>query len=169
MINSNLKYFFLFIICIALQVLLFNQIQSIPYTHVFFYILFILLLPIETPPFLLMLLAMATGLVVDSFSNTFGIHAAASVLTAYIRPGMLRLYSPRDGYETNTHIGIRDLGFLWFLKYAASLVIIHHFLLFMLDAFSFKMFQFTLLRITLSSISTISVLILSQYLTIRRR
>ncbi len=169
MINSNLRYLLLFIICIALQVLLFNQIQSIPFTHVFIYVLFILLLPIETPPFLLMLLALVLGLTVDSFSNTYGIHAAASVFVAYVRPGILRLYSPRDGYETTTRIGIRDLGFLWFLKYATSLVFIHHVLLFFLDAFSFKLIHYTLLRILISSFATIIVLILSQYLTMRRK
>lgn len=169
MINSNLKYVIWFLVCIALQVLFFYRIQAVPYMHVYVYVLFLLILPFETPAYLLMFLALITGVTVDAFGNTLGMHASASVLLAFMRPGVLRLYSPRDGYEKNTSPSVSDYGFVWFLKYAFTLILVHHFVLHMIDAFGFYLFHFTLLRTFLSTLATVSVIILIQYLTIRRK
>ncbi|NLA25002.1 MAG: rod shape-determining protein MreD [Bacteroidales bacterium] len=167
MLSKNLKYIIWFIVFVSLQILLFNRMHSIPFVNIFVYVLFLILLPFEISAVWYMLLAFCTGLIIDAFSNTLGIHAAASVLLAYMRPAVLRLYSPRDGYEKNTLPDIRHYGFLWFLKYSLLLIFCHHLALFILDAFSFYNFHLTLLRTILSSIASISVILLIQFLTLR--
>jgi len=58
----------------------------------YIYILFILLLPANTNRSLLLIIAFFTGLTVDFFAHTLGLHAAASVFIAYLRPGTIRLF-----------------------------------------------------------------------------
>ena len=98
------------------------------------------------------------------FSNTMGMHAAACVFMAYVRPTVLRIMAPRDGYETESSPSVKELGFTWFLIYAATLTFIHHFILFYIEVFRFSEFFTTLLRVLLSSVATLLTIMISQYL-----
>jgi rod shape-determining protein MreD len=153
-----------FFLLILLQVLIFNNLHIQGYINPYIYILFILLIPFETPHWLLLISAFALGFGVDLFSDTMGMHAAASVFMAFCRPGILRMvYSSKD-YEVGITPGINDLGFEWFLKYAFILVFLHHLAFFYLEVFTFKEFFYTFGRVILSTITTVLFIILSQYL-----
>jgi len=56
------------------------------------------------------------------------------------------------------------VGFRWFLVYASVLVFVHHFIIFNLEIFRFSDFWSTQLRVLYSSIFTLVLIILSQYL-----
>jgi cell shape-determining protein MreD len=152
------------ILLVLAQVVILNNIQFSGYINPFLYIMFIMMLPVRIPKNVVLLAAFLIGLIVDAFSNTMGMHAAACVLMAYARPAVLKLMAPRDGYESETTLTARELGFSWFLTYAAILTIIHHLLLFYVEVFRFSEFFTTLLRMFLSSIATLTVIMLSQYL-----
>ena len=77
MINSILRFGLIFILLILLQVLLFNNIQFSGYINPYVYILFILLLPVEIPAWILLLLSFAAGGIIDFFSGSPGMHASA--------------------------------------------------------------------------------------------
>lgn len=123
-----------------------------------------MMLPVRMPKTFLLLAAFLTGLVVDVFSNTMGMHAAACVFMAYVRPTVLRIMAPRDGYETESSPSVKELGFTWFLIYAATLTFIHHFILFYIEVFRFSEFFTTFLRVLLSSVATLLTIMISQYL-----
>jgi hypothetical protein len=108
------------------------------------------------------------GLTLDLFSNTLGMHTAATVLAAFARSYMLDLLAPRDGYEPDSFPRIHYYGFFWFLKYTLVIVFIHHFALFYLEVFQLKEFLSTLLRVILSSILSASTIVLSQYFVFRK-
>lgn len=170
MVNEILKNIGRFVFLVLLQGLILNDVNlwqgmAIPYL----YILFLLMLPIETPRWLELLIGLVLGLSIDMFTNTLGIHASACVLIAYIRPLYLRAIAPRDGYEFGQRPGIQDLGFSWFLKYAVVLIFIHHLWLFYVEVYSFKGFFTTLLRVILSTAFTLLLTIISQYLILTRR
>ena len=76
------RFFFL----VFFQVLILNNIQLGGYINPYFYIYFILLLPFETPRWLLLILSFLLGLTIDVFVNTPGVNAAACVLMAFARP-----------------------------------------------------------------------------------
>ncbi len=153
-----------FFLLILLQVLVFNNLHIQGYINPYIYILFILLIPFETPQWLLLISAFLLGFGVDLFSDTMGMHAAASVFMAFCRPGILRMvYSSKD-YEVGITPGISDLGFEWFLKYAIILVFLHHLVFFYLEVFTFNEFFYTFGRVILSTITTVLFIILSQYL-----
>ena len=131
-------------------------------------ILFVLLLPFETPRWFLIFTSFLLGLSIDIFSDSLGMHAFASVSIAFLRPYVLNFISPRDGYEPGTFPRIFYFGFLWFAKYSIIIIFVHHFFYFLIEAFSFQGFDFTMIKVFLSSIFTFIVVILSQYLIFRK-
>ena len=157
-----------FILVILFQVMVMDNIMLNGFMVPYIYLLFILLMPFETPPWALLLTGFMLGLGIDLFENTLGIHTSATVLAAFTRPYLLKLLAPRDGYESDTFPRIHYYGFTWFLKYAAIIVVIHHLLLFYLEVFQLKDFLSTFLRVILSSILSVSTIVLSQYFVFRK-
>jgi rod shape-determining protein MreD len=164
MISRILRFGLLFILLILLQVLLFNNIQFSGYVNPYVYIMFILLLPIEIPAWLLLIISFFTGLIIDLFAGTPGMHTSATVLAGFVRPFILRIISPRDGYEPGADPSILIYGFKWFLIYTSIIVIIHHTALFYLEVFRFTDFFRTLLRVLLSSLFSITFIVLLEYI-----
>jgi rod shape-determining protein MreD len=163
MINSILRFGLIFILLILLQVLLLNNIQFSGYVNPYVYVLFIMLLPLETPSWLILLLSFATGLIIDSFSGSPGMHTSATVLTGFLRPYILRLVAPRDGYEPGSDPSMLIYGFRWFFIYTLLIVLIHHTTLFYLEVFRFADFFRTLLRVLISTMFSVIFILLIEY------
>jgi hypothetical protein len=153
-----------FVLLLGFQVLIINNLQFGGYIYPAVYVYFILLLPFETAGWLLLLSSFAMGLSVDFFSNTLGLNATASVFMAFCRPGVLKLLESKREYEPGIQPGIKDLGFSWFFFYTLILVVLHHTSLFFLEVFSFSEVRQTLYRIGISSITTIVLILLMQFL-----
>lgn len=157
-----------FIILVLVQVLVLNNIQLSGFIVPYVYVLYILLMPFETPKWALLLSSFALGISVDLFMQTPGMHAAASVLMAYLRPWALELGAPRDGYEPGTYPRIHFYGFQWFLRYTLILVFAHHLVLFYIEVFRLAEFLSTFLRVLLSSLFSVIIIMLSQYFVFRK-
>jgi rod shape-determining protein MreD len=157
-----------FVLVIIFQVLVMDNVMINGYMVPYMYLLFILLMPFETPRWIVLLSAFALGLGIDLFEHTPGMHTAACVLAGFARPYFLGLLAPRDGYEPDTFPRIYYYGFTWFLKYALLMVLLHHLLLFYLEVFQLQKFLPTLLRVFLSSLLSTSTIVLSQYFVFRK-
>ncbi len=157
-----------FLIVVTFQVLVMDNVMINGYLIPYIYLLFILLMPFETPKWIQLLSGFLLGFGIDVLENTPGMHTAATVLVAFIRPYLLNLLAPRDGYEPETFPRVHFYGFIWFMKYTLIIVIIHHFMLFYLEVFHLKEFLTTLLRVILSSILSASTILLSQYFVFRK-
>jgi rod shape-determining protein MreD len=168
MINKILKFSLFFILLILFQVLLFNNIQFSGYVNPYIYLMFILLLPIEIPSWLLLLLSFFTGFIMDLLSGSPGMHSFATVLAGFVRPYILRIISPRDGYEPGYGPSMITYGFSWFFNYTLLLVFIHHTALFYIEVFRFADFFRTMLRVLLSSLFSITFILLIEHYRRRR-
>ncbi|MBK6344799.1 MAG: rod shape-determining protein MreD [Bacteroidales bacterium] len=167
--NTYGKDLLRFFLLIALQVLLLDHVNLGGYINPNLYVFFILLLPFEVPGWLLLISSFLIGLGVDLFSNSTGLHAAASVFMAYLRPWVIRKAGAPADYEGNLKPGIADMGFRWFLSYAAILILAHHLILALLDSFRFAEAGMIFIRLIVSSSFTLLLVILSEYLFMRRR
>ena len=168
--NSNiLRNIFLFILLILLQVLVFNNIQVFSYITPFIYVLFIILLPFETPRWLALVLGFFLGLFIDMFSNTGGIHAAATVLMAFAIPWAQNIVSSKQDLEGGSRPGIKTMGFNWFFIYALILTTLHHIFLFFLEVFNFSGFFRTFWHAMLNVIFTMFFIIISQYIFYKKK
>lgn len=167
MILDVLRILLRFLVLVSIQVLVLNNVELGGYINPLLYVLFLLTLPVNTPRVLLLVVAMVTGLTIDMFQNTMGMHAAASLVLAYMRPGWLKIIAPRDGYDTEAIPSIRQFGYRWFLAYSAVLVFVHHFTLFFIEVFRMSEFANTMIRILLSTVVTLLLIMLSQFMTLR--
>jgi rod shape-determining protein MreD len=163
MINTILRFGLIFILLTLLQVLLFNNIQFSGYVNPYVYIMFILILPIEIPSWLLLLLSFATGLIIDFFTGSTGMHTSATVLAGFVRPYALRIVSPRDGYESGSDPSMMTYGFRWFLTYSLLIVLVHHTALFYLEVFRLADFFRTMVRVLLSTLFSMTFILLIEF------
>jgi rod shape-determining protein MreD len=125
-----------FIALLLIQVLILNHINFLGYINPYLYILFIIVYPLNGSKLLLIFLSFLLGLSVDIFGDSGGVHSAASVLIAYIRPILLK-FSFGVSYEYNT-IKISKTDFSERLIYISLLVFIHHLVMFSLEIFSMQ-------------------------------
>jgi len=168
MVNNLLKYSLIFIVSVLLQVLVLNHILIFRMISPFFYLIFLLLLPYDTPRAMLIFLGFILGLSIDAFTNTLGVHAAVCVVIGFVRPAILNKISTRETRESVSAPRISTMSLNWFISYTAIFVTIHHLLLFMLEAFTFQGFFFTLIRAILSGILSIVLIVISQFLFFRK-
>ncbi len=158
-----------FVILVVLQVFILDHINLGGYINPSLYVLFILLLPFETPGWLLLVSSFLIGFSIDSFGNTTGLHAGASVFMAFLRPWAVRLAGAPAEYEGNLKPGIADMGFRWFFGYTLVLVMAHQFALSMLEAFRFAEIGYVLLRTLAGGAFTIVLIIIAEYLFMSKR
>lgn len=146
-----------------LQVLLLDNLHWLGLVHPFIYIWAIILLPIELPRWLQMLIGAAIGMVMDLFTHAPGIHMAGCVMMAYLRPllvsGVVQDIDRMKGAVTSATIGMGN----W-LRIVAIMVAVHHTIVFLLEAFTFAHFGYTLLQIILSGIFSYAMLLMHEYL-----
>ena len=156
-----------FIGLVLVQALLLNNICLFGLATPFVYIYFLLVLDRDADRNALMSTAFLLGLAIDVFSNTPGVNAGASVLIAFMRPGLLRLFSPRDEYE-NFEPGIYTLGIWAFVRYATIVALLHHTALFFLDTFSLANIGYLLLRILCSTLLTVMLVMSIEFVRHKR-
>lgn len=161
--NSIIRFFLLW----ALQVFFLKQLywgwDGEVYLQILIYPLFILMLPFRTPRSVVLVVAFALGLMVDWWYESLGMHAGALVFTAFMRAVVLRILTPREGYGLKSHPTKHSLGANWFLQYAATLMALHLFFYFSLEAFTFVYFKTILLKMFFSWAASMLVLTLSIY------
>ena len=162
--NSILRYSGAFLILIVLQLLIFNNIGFSGYVNPYIYVMFILILPVAIPSWILLILAFLTGLVIDLFSGTIGVHAFATVMAGFVRPWVLSLNITAEASEPETSPSSYRSGLRWFLIYVVTVVMIHHLALFFIEIFSFRNFFHTVLRVLLSTAATTFFIVLFDFI-----
>jgi rod shape-determining protein MreD len=112
-------------------------------------------------------LGFVLGLVIDMFSNTMGLHAFATVLVAFLYAPVIRLFVSSEE-NISLQPSVNSFGIGGYLKFAVILIVIHHMVLFFLEAFTFTNFWLTLFRALLSSACTFLVVIGVQFFSISK-
>lgn len=151
-----------FILLIAAQVVVFNNINLFGYVNPYPYILFILIYPVNSNKSGLLVASFCLGLAVDIFSNSGGIHAAACLILAYVRPTFFK-FAFGLSYEYQT-VKINDRLSPERFTFILISISIHHLILFLLEYFKFSFILSALLRTFLSTIFTLIVSILIIYI-----
>ena len=169
MTTDIVKHILRFVLLLFAQVLIVQHINLTTYIVLFPYVLILILLPFNTHKLLLLLISFLVGCCIDFFYDSSGLHASACTLMAFARYYILKYMSPREGYDAVLTPTVNDMGLQLFVTFAGSLVLIHHFFFFYLEAFRFTEFFRTLLRAVLSSIGTFGLIYLIQFLFYTKR
>ncbi len=142
-----------FIILMAIQVYIFNNVNLFGYINPYPYVLFLLVFPFTANRSVYILIAFITGITIDMFGNSGGIHATACLFLAYLRPYALR-FAFGVSYEYNT-IKLSKAGFYERFIFITVMVLIHHFILFSLEVFNISNILHTLNKTLITSIFTV--------------
>lgn len=154
--NNRLTMQFLRFICLLLlQVLVIDNIRIGYYVHPCVYVLSVFLLPFNIPNWQLLLCSFAMGFTVDLFTGTPGLNAAATVFMAFIRPFVINGMTRRKEINVNEEPSFDNMGVARFLIYSFILLVAHNIVLFMLEAFSFKLLGTVILQTLLSVFSSL--------------
>ncbi len=168
MIKNIPQLLWRFIVLVVLQVAIFNNIRFSGYLNPYIYVLFILLLPFETPGWFMLMMAFGLGITLDMFTDTMGLHTSAIVFMAALRPTVIQAISTREAFEAGARPTVAKMGIVWFIKYALILIFVHHLFLFTVEVFKFDGYHLVLLRTVLSTLFTTMFVILSQYIIFRK-
>ena len=147
-----------FVGLVLLQVLILNNVHIAGYATPFLYIYLILKFESDVSRNALMLWAFFLGLAVDVLSDTPGMNAAATVLLAFLRPSLLRLFTPRDNLDSFIP-SFKTIGITPFLKYTTASVFVHSLALLSIEFFSFSSIWLLLLRVLLCTILTVTCIV----------
>ncbi|MDR0347883.1 MAG: rod shape-determining protein MreD [Tannerella sp.] len=153
MIKSYVKVLLYFILFVALQVLVLNNIQLFRTILSLLYIYVIIKIPINLTKISVIIISFLLGLVIDIFVNTLGLHAAACTLIGFARQPLLNTFSEKDMIE-DVSPSYATLGVGSFIRYTLSIVVLHHTALYLIESLSLFDPLFLCIRITGSIILT---------------
>ena len=164
MYNTLIRNILRFVSLLVMQVLVFDNIRMGNYIHPYIYVLFVMLLPFDTPRWSLLINGFLIGMAVDIFSGTPGLNAAATVFMAFVRPFIIGITTRKSDIEGKKDPSVSEMGLEWFLVYGILLLLLHNLVLFWLEAFSIKLFGVILLETLLSAPFSLLVLVLIIYI-----
>jgi hypothetical protein len=155
---------------LLVQVFVLNK---MPYLHRFIvpslYFLFLLWLPFNLPRLGLLLAAFITGLSLDYFTMSPGLHAASCVLIAYVRPFVIFLLIPKESSEFTYHEpSPRGMGWGPYLFYAFILTFLHHICLTFLQWMQVGSFLDFLIKTASSTAISLLLIIITELLFPRK-
>ena len=151
-----------FILLLALQVVVCNNIDLFGFIDPYPYILFIVLYPVNGNKAGLLISSFFLGLFMDMFLNSGGAHATACVTLAYLRPAFFK-FSFGISYEYQT-VKINDRLSPERFSFLLISVVTHHFILYLLEVFRFSLVLDILIRTLLSALFTLITCIIIIYL-----
>ncbi len=153
--HRTLPYTILFVIVSLLQIYLFNNLAIGSWFAPLVYLSFLVLLPLETPPIVMLLLGLLTGIVMDSTMGVSGINTLATLPVAFLRPKLIHLLSAREDMRDDGIPSPERMGKQLFWSYVVVMILLHHTLFFAFEALSWYHLPRTLLRILLSGAGTL--------------
>lgn len=157
-----------YLLYLFVQVIFFQRLVLFDTAFCLPYIGFLLFLPISLSTVVLMLLGFLMGISIDFFQNSQGLHASAAVFIGFIRNFWLDRITPQGGYDAVGDQPFRILGLEWFLYYMIPLLLIHHLLLFFVEAGGFALTGLTLVKAFFSFLFTFFALFMYRF-ALRRR
>lgn len=132
----TLPYLLLFIVVILFQVFFFDNLSISIYLNPLVYIAFILLLPLDILPVVLLLAGFVTGVVMDYLMGAAGVNTIATLFIAFVRPTVLNILYNRDDIKDGGVPSAERLGNNVFWSYLAIMVVTHHLIFFSLETLS---------------------------------
>jgi len=151
--NSAVRHIIRCLVFVLIQWLLVNNLHWLGIFHPFVYILPLIFLPASLPRWAEMLIGAVVGLLMDVISSTAGVHMAATVAVAYFRPLLIgRLV--QDSQRISNQACATTMGDWQFFTLLSLMIVLHHTLVFLLEAWSLEHFFWLLFTILFSSLVT---------------
>ena len=165
--NKLVSNIIIALILIFTQGLFFNNINFLGSINPFVYVFFIAYFPIKNNRTFFIICAFIYGLIIDIFSDTHAIHAAATLIISYLRPNLLKLFFG-IAYEHQV-VKFNSIELKQNLLYLLTIVFIHHLILFSLEIFDISKISLILKNTFGNTIFTFTVIYILFELIINRK
>jgi len=169
-VNDFLRNIFRLAFFILFQVYVLNKIPHLHrYITPYIYYLFILWLPFAVSRQWLLFIGLITGLILDYFTMTPGLHAAACVLIAYVRPFLITVLTPRDTSNFNyREPSPQAMQWTPYAVYVLILTLLHHGYMVFLEWLSFGTFLGFLIKVVATTGISLLLIFTTELLFPRR-
>ncbi len=168
MIKSIYKIGFYIVLCVAVQVFVLDNIHLFRIATPLLYLYVIVKTPANISRSQIILISFLLGIIMDIFSNTMGMHAAACTLAGMFRDPLMYSFSDKELLEEASP-SYRTLGVSAFIKYVTLLVAIHHIALFSIESISLFDPLFLIIRVFASVILTTLLIFVVEAFNIERK
>ena len=146
------------IVIMFLQVLLFNHLQIAGWGFPMVYVLILMNLPIFIPRWAEMLIGVVIGLIFDIWNTSIGVNMAACIMFSFWRPILLG-NMVQDIERVKGEICSKSIGSIEYIKCLVLLTLVHHLIVFTLEAWSWSNWWLILVQTLISSILTILIVV----------
>lgn len=154
MINSIVRGAIYFIICVLLQIYIFNNIHFLRVATPFVYLYFIIKLPVGMAQSKVVFLSFLIGLVIDMFGNTPGMHAAACTMAGFCRESLITFFAGKD-LPDGIYPSFKTFTYGVYFRYVLCFVLIQNTVLFLVESLTLFDPLFLLIRMGASVILTV--------------
>lgn len=146
--NAVVKYAIAVLLYVFLQLYVLNHLVIFHMVAPFAFLLFLFMLPLDTPRPILYILAFGIGLFIDIFSNNYatGLHAFSALLALGARPRLLQILGA-SGTRGVDEFEFENQSLIWYASYLIPLIFVHHFAYYYLEALTFSNFFYTLSKV----------------------
>jgi len=163
--TQSIKHIIRAVLILLVQVLVLKRIglgTSWIWMHgsIFIYPVIILLLPFRISRHYVIVIGFLIGLLIDMFYDTIGVHAFALTATAYARGLLLSYLEPRGGYQISMSPTQYSMGLNWLMTYTSISMVIHTFLFFTAEIFTFVYIGLILLNTLITFFLSMAVIMM---------
>lgn len=151
-LNNAIRFFSL----LFLQVFFLNHLNIFGHINPMVYIVWVFLFPVRKSRSLLLILSFLLGIFIDFFSDSGGVNAFAITFIAYFRLPILMAVLRKSDLDY-AQFNLKTLSFNKVFLFIAALTLIHHFIIFSLEYFSFSEFLNIIYSTILTSFFTILI------------
>ncbi len=149
----SVKHIFLFLLYSFFQITLLNHMVLWDIATPFVFLLFLLMLPLTVSRPVLFTVTFFAGLIIDIFSQTYGLHTFGALLVIGLREYWIAVITSAS-FRSVEEIPLDKQSLIWYTTYLFPLIFVHHTAFFFLEAMQLENFLYTLLKIVGSSIYT---------------
>ena len=153
------KYIGYLLLVVLLQVLLFDQLHIAGWGFPMVYVVFLMNLPIRIPRWAEMLIGATVGLVFDIVNSSLGVNMAACVAFSFFRPILLHKMV-LDLERVKDDVCGQTIGKIEYVKCLTLLTLMHHLMVYFLEAWSLQNGVILLLQTLISSVITILIILI---------
>lgn len=169
--SELLKNSIRFVVFLFIQVYVLNNMPPLhQFVVPYLYFLFVLWLPFTMNRFVILILGFLFGLSLDAFTKTPGLHAAACVLIAYIRPFMVNLLMAKDTSDFNyISPSAKSMGWAPYATYVLVLTLFHNFYLLFLEWLQFGNFLYFIGKVSATTAVSFLMIMIVEMLFPRKQ
>jgi hypothetical protein len=163
-LSNIFKFVFHSLVLLIVQLFIFRDYAIFGLIFSFVHVGIIIFMPTDTPVMLAMIIAFFVGYITDAFYDTLGIHAAALVLLAYVRPYIVKSISDQGEIKNMQEYTVGTGGAMWFFQLVFIHTLLFSVMVFFLESMSLSILLRTLVKIVFTTIFTSGLLTMYSYL-----